>query len=113
VLADALATRPSILDTVGSYEREMRSRTRRAVEESEESAQMFHFRNPVAVAFRSTALRGCERGPAGQPQLVRRSRGLSQNLTVFCDKPFGQHAGSARQGVDRYGDAPPDVQESR
>jgi hypothetical protein len=58
VLADALATQPSIPDAVDAYEHEMRSRTRRAVEESEESAQMFHFRDPAAVALRSTALRG-------------------------------------------------------
>jgi 2-polyprenyl-6-methoxyphenol hydroxylase-like FAD-dependent oxidoreductase len=67
VLADAIATRPSIPDAVAAYERELRSRTRRAVEESEESAQMFHFRNPVAVALRSTALRG-----ASVAQRVRR-----------------------------------------
>jgi hypothetical protein len=36
----------------------MLGRARRAVEQSEESAQMFHFRNPVAVAARSTVLRG-------------------------------------------------------
>src|SRR5215831_12323347 len=39
VLADALATRPSIAEAVAAYESEMRTRTRRAVEESEESAQ--------------------------------------------------------------------------
>jgi 2-polyprenyl-6-methoxyphenol hydroxylase-like FAD-dependent oxidoreductase len=58
VLADALATQPSIVGAVASYERQSRSRTRRAVEESEESAQMFHFHNPVAVTLRSTVLRG-------------------------------------------------------
>ena len=58
VLAEALATRPSIPDAVAAYERELRARTRRAVEESEESAQMFHFRNPVAVGLRSAMLRG-------------------------------------------------------
>jgi 2-polyprenyl-6-methoxyphenol hydroxylase-like FAD-dependent oxidoreductase len=58
VLADALATRPSIAEAVAAYESEMRTRTRKAVDESEESAGMFHFRNPVAVALRSTALRG-------------------------------------------------------
>jgi 2-polyprenyl-6-methoxyphenol hydroxylase-like FAD-dependent oxidoreductase len=67
VLAGALATRPSTSDAVAAYEREMRTRTRRAVEESEESAQMFHFRNPVAVAVRSAALRG-----ANLAQRVRR-----------------------------------------
>jgi 2-polyprenyl-6-methoxyphenol hydroxylase-like FAD-dependent oxidoreductase len=67
ILADAIASRPSIPEAVAAYEREMRARTGRAVEESEESAQMFHFRNPVAVALRSTALRG-----ASVAQRIRR-----------------------------------------
>ena len=42
---------------VATYEREMVPRARRAVAESEESAQLFHFRNPIAVAARAAALR--------------------------------------------------------
>ncbi|MEU4218914.1 NAD(P)/FAD-dependent oxidoreductase [Actinoplanes sp. NPDC026623] len=58
VLTGALAAGGPIVDAVAAFEREMLGRARRAVEQSEESAQMFHFRNPVAVAARSTVLRG-------------------------------------------------------
>jgi len=57
-LVAALQAAEHVPAAVAAYEREMVPRARRAVAESEESAQMFHFRNPVAVAARTAALRG-------------------------------------------------------
>ena len=54
------AGRP-LRDVVGDYEREMFRRAGKAVEESVESAQMFHFRNPVARAARTVGLRIADR----------------------------------------------------
>jgi 2-polyprenyl-6-methoxyphenol hydroxylase-like FAD-dependent oxidoreductase len=56
-LVRALTSSPTVPAAVAAYERAMYPRARRAVEESVEAAQMFHFRNPVAVAIRATALR--------------------------------------------------------
>jgi len=57
-LVAALRATADVPAAVAAYEREMVPRARRAVAESEESAQMFHFRNPVAVVARTAALRG-------------------------------------------------------
>jgi len=57
-LVAALHATQDVPAAVAAYEREMLPRARRAVAESQESAQMFHFRNPVAVAARTAALRG-------------------------------------------------------
>ena len=57
VLVAALAGGGGVAHAVAAYEREMIPRSRRAVEESEEAAQMFHFRNPLAVTARTAALR--------------------------------------------------------
>jgi len=57
-LVAALRATSDVPAAVAGYEREMVPRARRAVADSQESAQMFHFRNPVAVAARTAALRG-------------------------------------------------------
>jgi 2-polyprenyl-6-methoxyphenol hydroxylase-like FAD-dependent oxidoreductase len=57
-LVAALQATGDVPAAVAAYEREMVPRARRAVAESEESAQMFHFRNPIAVTARTAALRG-------------------------------------------------------
>lgn len=46
------------LDDIAGYEREMFTRGKRAVEESEEACQLLHFRNPLARAARNGLLRG-------------------------------------------------------
>jgi 2-polyprenyl-6-methoxyphenol hydroxylase-like FAD-dependent oxidoreductase len=56
-LVRALGAGQPVPAAVAGYEREMFARGRRAVDESVEAAQMFHFRNPVAVALRAAALR--------------------------------------------------------
>lgn len=44
------------LDDIGAYEREMFTRAKVAIEESEEAAQLMHLRNPITRGLRNAAL---------------------------------------------------------